>query len=168
MQFTDSVSYLRGNHSFKFGGEVLVNQSTNNVTANTKGPRCNLRRRPCKTSSPANMKQRALSHPVISLRHLQNQGYAAFLQDDWRITPRLTVNLGFATNSTPFVKENDNLIGNFDPTKDWYRSASEGSLASIMAITTISRRASVLPGISPAMARPWFVAGRHPLRTGQL
>ena len=37
-QFSDSVSYLRGNHSFKFGGEVLVNQSTNNVTANTKGP----------------------------------------------------------------------------------------------------------------------------------
>ena len=37
-QFSDSVSYLRGNHSFKFGGEVLVNQSTNIVTNNTKGP----------------------------------------------------------------------------------------------------------------------------------
>ena len=37
-QFNDSVSYLHGNHSFKFGGEFLINQSTNDVTANTKGP----------------------------------------------------------------------------------------------------------------------------------
>ncbi len=38
LQFSDSVSYLRGNHAFKFGGEVLINQSTNIVTNNTKGP----------------------------------------------------------------------------------------------------------------------------------
>ncbi len=37
-QFSDSVSYLHGNHSFKFGGEILINQSTNIVTNNTKGP----------------------------------------------------------------------------------------------------------------------------------
>ena len=27
-------------------------------------------------------------------RHMSYQGYAAFIQDDWRLTPRLTVNLG--------------------------------------------------------------------------
>src|SRR5215469_15931145 len=37
-QFSDSVSVLRGSHTLKFGGEVLVLQSTSNVTANTKGP----------------------------------------------------------------------------------------------------------------------------------
>ena len=38
LQIIDHISYLRGKHAFKFGGEILNNQSTSNVTANTKGP----------------------------------------------------------------------------------------------------------------------------------
>jgi len=36
-QISDSVSWLKGKHAIKFGGDILLNQSTNNVTANTKG-----------------------------------------------------------------------------------------------------------------------------------
>jgi len=38
LQLLDHVSYLHGKHAFKFGGEILVNQSTSNVTAQAKGP----------------------------------------------------------------------------------------------------------------------------------
>ena len=38
LQITDHISYLRGKHAFKFGGEILNNQSQSNVTANAKGP----------------------------------------------------------------------------------------------------------------------------------
>ena len=38
MQILDHISYLRGKHAFKFGGEILDNRSTSNETANTKGP----------------------------------------------------------------------------------------------------------------------------------
>jgi len=38
LQVLDHISYLRGKHSFKFGGEILSDRSTSNVTANTKGP----------------------------------------------------------------------------------------------------------------------------------
>ena len=38
LQITDHISYLRGKHAFKFGGEILSNQSQSNVTANAKGP----------------------------------------------------------------------------------------------------------------------------------
>ncbi len=38
MQLTDHISLLKGKHAFKFGGELLNNQSTSNVTANAKGP----------------------------------------------------------------------------------------------------------------------------------
>ena len=51
------------------------------------------------------------------LRHLQDEGYAAFVQDDWRITPRLTLNLGVRYELTTVLKEKNNLMGNFDPVK---------------------------------------------------
>ena len=112
-QFSDSVSYLRGNHSFKFGGEVLVNQSTNNVTANTKGP--------VQFTTLQNFFQGKIQKAQISagnfLRHLQSEGFAAFLQDDWRVTPRLTLNLGVRYELNTVLKEKNNLLANFDPVK---------------------------------------------------
>ncbi len=112
-QFSDNISYLRGNHSFKFGGEVLVNQSTNNVTSNTKGP--------VQFANLADFFQGAIQKANISagnfLRHLQSEGFAAFVQDDWRVTPKLTVNLGIRYELNTVVKEKNNLVGNFDPVK---------------------------------------------------
>src|SRR5580704_478799 len=37
LEILDHVSYLRGKHAIKFGGEILYNQSTSDVTANSKG-----------------------------------------------------------------------------------------------------------------------------------
>jgi hypothetical protein len=51
------------------------------------------------------------------LRHLQNEGYGAYIQDDWRITPRVTVNLGLRYELTTVFTEQNNLVGNFDPTQ---------------------------------------------------
>ena len=119
-QFSDSISYLHGNHSFKFGGEVLINQSTNEVTNNTKGP-LNF----ANTTGGPPALQNFFSGTIKSanitvgnfLRHMQAEGYAAFLQDDWRVTPRLTLNLGVRYEINTVLKERDNLLGNFDPTK---------------------------------------------------
>jgi hypothetical protein len=113
MQFTDSVSYLRGNHSFKFGGEILVLKSTNNVTANTKGP---VRFHDLTNFFEGNMNRARFTSGDL-LRHLQNEGYALFLQDDWRVNPRLTLNLGVRYELNTVLKEQNNLMGNFDPVK---------------------------------------------------
>src|ERR1019366_3132147 len=37
IQVIDHVSYLHGNHAFKFGGEILANKDTSTITANAKG-----------------------------------------------------------------------------------------------------------------------------------
>jgi len=110
-QFSDSVSWLRGNHTIKFGGEVLVLQSENNVTANTKGP---LRFNGLQNFFSGNM-NRALFTAGDFLRHLSNQAYGLFIQDDWRVTRRLTLNLGLRYELNTVFTERDNLIGNFDP-----------------------------------------------------
>ena len=115
-QIADHVSYLRGKHAFKFGGEILVNQSTSNVTANTKGP--------VQFSSLENFfagtAQSSNNTAFLTgnlLRHMSYNGYAGFVQDDWRIKPRVTVNLGLRYEVTTVMKEANNLIGNFDPVK---------------------------------------------------
>ena len=49
------------------------------------------------------------------LRHFTYGGYALFMQDDWRIKPRLTLNLGLRYEINTVPKERNNLQGNFDP-----------------------------------------------------
>jgi hypothetical protein len=110
-QISDSVSYLRGNHTFKFGGEILVSQSTNNVTANTKGP---VRFPNLQGFFSGNM-NRALFTSGNLLRHLQSQSYGAFAQDDWRLSRTVTVNLGVRYELNTVFTERNNLMGNFDP-----------------------------------------------------
>jgi hypothetical protein len=114
-QFADHVSYLRGKHAFKFGGEILLEKSTNNVTANTKGPVQFGSLDDFFTGTPASSNTGFLTGNL--LRHMSYNGYAAFLQDDWRIKPTVTVNLGIRYEITTVTKEANNLMGNFDPVK---------------------------------------------------
>jgi hypothetical protein len=110
-QISDSFSILRGNHSLKIGGEVLINQSTNNVTANTKGP---LTFSNLQSFFAGNMRLANFTAGDF-LRHLQNQAYGIFAQDDWRVSRNFTVNIGVRYELNTVLKESNNLIGNFDP-----------------------------------------------------
>jgi hypothetical protein len=130
-QFTDSVSVLHGTHAFTFGGEFLVLQSTNNVTANTKGPVRFGNTGSGSSAVPAlqnffagNM-NRALYTAGDLLRHLSNQAVGLFVQDDWRIRPRLTINLGLRYELNTVFKESNNLIGNFDPSLGLVQSGKQ-------------------------------------------
>jgi hypothetical protein len=120
LQILDHVSYLHGNHAFKFGGEILYNQSTSDVTSNGRG-----------TITFANLNSFFSGVPDAGgatggsaallvgdlVRHFTYSGYAAFFQDDWRLRPRLTVNLGLRYEINTVPKEQHNLQGNFDPSK---------------------------------------------------
>jgi hypothetical protein len=129
LQVVDHVSVLRGNHAFKFGGEIINNDSTSDVTANAKGPIrfSNIQDffagmpngvPNANTGKPANSANNHGSASILTgdlLRHFTFQGYALFMQDDWRVNPRLTVNLGIRYELNTVPKELNNLQGNFDP-----------------------------------------------------
>src|SRR4029453_6634679 len=51
-----------------------------------------------------------------------------FVQDDYRITPRLTLNLGLRYGFAPPPGEKDNALANFDPTTGTMVFAKDGSL----------------------------------------
>src|SRR6266571_2070431 len=113
----DNISFLHGRHSFKFGGEFLDTRSSEDVTANAKGPvsfsggnKLGLQRFFSGTLLNANL---FTGDPV---RHLRTEGYALFFQDDWRVKSNLIVNLGLRYELTTVMKDSHNGLGNFDPT----------------------------------------------------
>jgi carboxypeptidase family protein/TonB-dependent receptor-like protein len=116
LSIMDNVSVLRGRHAFKFGGEIQSNKASEDITSNGKGPvtfsgmggqglvnffEGNLRSASLFTGDPK--------------RTISNKAYALFFQDDWRVTPRLTVNAGIRYELATVIKDSKNQLGNFDP-----------------------------------------------------
>lgn len=115
LDILDHVSLLRGKHAFVFGGEYIGNTAETFVTANGKG---SIRFTSLENYLKGSIRSTGpLSQILVGdpLRHLSNQGYAAFAQDDWHILPRVTVNLGLRYELQTVLKDRDNKLGNFDP-----------------------------------------------------
>ena len=113
-QAIDQVSYLRGKHAFKFGAETLYNGDNSFITSGAKGQIRFATLQSFFTGTTASNSQILFGDPT---RNVHDEGIAAFLQDDWRVKPRLTVNLGIRWEMTTVPVEAHNLFGNFSPTQ---------------------------------------------------
>lgn len=118
----DSVSVQHGKHSIKVGGEFAHIEADAAVFNNGRG-RFNflgggIPGDPTSTSLE-DFFAGALSNATLLSGQPQVKltafDYAGYIQDDWRITPRVILNLGMRyTVFTPY-KDGANNIGNFDP-----------------------------------------------------
>jgi len=91
--FTDSVSYLRGKHSFKFGGEY-AHIETDVFNHDTRG-RIDFMHKQVAFSDSTALEDFFAGKPfkgtqIIGDAHrtLEWANYAGFIQDDWRVTPK--------------------------------------------------------------------------------
>jgi len=128
LQILDHLSWLRGNHAIKLGGEIINNTADPFVTASAKGT---IRFGSNAKAVAPGIANTDLENFLVglprdkgtvsallvgeTLRHYSNQQYAAFIQDDWRIKPRLILNLGLRYELITVLKDRNNLLGNFDP-----------------------------------------------------
>ena len=122
MTFGDTVTWSKGQHTFKGGFDSVRNRAVDDFTANRGNPRGRIDYTGTNLDpfgrfllgQPANS-----AFYVSQLRpglDASNWEHGFFVQDDWRIHPRVTLNLGLRYELlTPFNEANSLLV-NFDPT----------------------------------------------------
>jgi hypothetical protein len=156
--FQDSVSYLRGKHAFKFGFEYApISDFFNNH--DTRG---RIQFRGKKTpqipgSTPledyfAGNVGRAFHLIGTTERNFTFSSVAGFVQDDWRLTPKFMVNLGLRYSFVTPMKEDHNLLGNFDPTLGLVQ---EGQASVGDSLWKTDRK-----NFSPRVGFAWDVSGK--------
>lgn len=127
VEIAETLSFGRGAHAMKAGGSVLRISSESELERFTDGllvfaPRETLEPILFWQSAPPPRTGTVLSR---SESHLQ-----AFFQDDWQLTPYLTVNLGLQWQMETSVGDDDNVaprLGfHWDPTRDGRTSVRGG------------------------------------------
>lgn len=117
----DTVTYIRGNHTFKAGFEmsrIAVDsccQFFNRGFIVFSGGGAFAASTALEDFLSGNTSF-ALIGVGNGVRHLRSWYYAPFFQDDWRVTPRLTLNLGLRYEYFSPPTETSNLLGGFSPT----------------------------------------------------
>lgn len=169
----DTVSWVKGSHVFRFGGDItFVNldkifpQVFNGELFFTNTPDGN-----------SDFQNFLLGQPEFSFggggvfnHKYRSNNYSAFIQDDWKATKNLTLNLGVRTEIFGAFHDGECHIGNLDPSL-----ASQGefpflypscvntlNLAGLSAnsgITTFDNNYST--GIGPRLGLAYDLFGHH-------
>jgi hypothetical protein len=121
LTFGDTLTWIKGSHTFKFGADFVRNAAVDGFTSGRGNPRGRINY----TGTNADPLARfLLGMPANTVQYVTtfrppmdvyNWETGFFVQDDWKVTPKLTVNLGLRYEIiTPF-RENNDLMVNFDP-----------------------------------------------------
>jgi hypothetical protein len=121
---SENLTWVHGSHSFKFGTDIRSEEFTIFQPA---APRGTLDFGPGLTDNPAVPFSGGSGFASFlvglsdggSINNLHNidyhhQVYAFYGQDDWKVTPNLTLNLGLRYELFTTIKERNNELGTFD------------------------------------------------------
>ncbi len=135
-QIRDDISWVRGSHQLKMGASYALYKKIQDLFGQTQG------------AFTFNGMYTGNDFADFLLGYasqynelaVQDKGYwnnvslAAYIQDNWRVNNRLTLNLGLRWDGAPHTYEANNRMGNFypelyDPAKAAILSADGGSIA---------------------------------------
>jgi hypothetical protein len=136
MPIIDTFSWIKGGHNFKFGVEFRpIRMETDRFGGTTytfptidallsNSPTSIQFNAPAGLPSPWN-------NGKTGPRHLQQQYFIAYFQDEWKATPELTINYGLRYDYFGVMHERDNravkfnvVTGTIDPVTDaWYQAS---------------------------------------------
>jgi len=118
VEILDHISLLKGKHAFKFGGEYTFVETNSGATSNAKG-RINFKSGGGNTPLENFLLGNAGSGNSIfvgnPIRDVHTNHFAGFVQDDFRATARLTINIGVRYELGTVWTDANSQLGNFDP-----------------------------------------------------
>jgi len=119
--FQDSVSYLKGKHALKFGieythihADVNIHDTRGRIDFQGKTVINGFNLTPLEEFF-AGTPTRGSQLVGTTDRQLTWHNIAPFVQDDWRLTPKLMINLGLRYAYVSPIRDDSGLLGSFDP-----------------------------------------------------
>lgn len=113
--FRDSISKVIRTHALKFGFDLSAEQDNNNLLGGARPLYSNVRLWNFANSTPVfeaiNADPRT-GGPASGQRYLRSKATAFFVQDDWKVRPNLTVNLGLRYEYYPPLSDAKGQLSN--------------------------------------------------------
>lgn len=159
LSLIDSVSSVRGNHLLKFGGEFRAIRMTTDriggITYSFTNLNAFLANQPSTiqylgdVSAPS-----AFNNGATGPRHLQQQYYIGYVQDEWHATPNFTLGYGLRYDYYSVLKEANDLEVKFNvdtgvidpPTTPQYSSKKDNFQPRLSATYALSPKTTVRGG----------------------
>jgi hypothetical protein len=114
--YRDDLSWTKGRHQFKFGFSWLHDYKNQQLQDNTQGTAA-FNASAFSGDSYINFLLGDASSftqlQFLAGKHWVNNNYGFYGNDDWHVTPRLTLNLGLRFDGLPHAFERYNLFSNF-------------------------------------------------------
>jgi len=147
--FGDTLTWAIGRHTIKFGGDLVRNEAVDGFASSRGKPYGSMSYsgsglNPFSSfllgNAPTSATYVAIPRPAMDIHNWENGFY---VQDDFRVTTRLTLNLGMRYDLyNPYIEKND-LLANFDPN---YRNPSTGQVG-----RDVIPSAKTLPYLAPSI-----------------
>jgi hypothetical protein len=140
--YVDNLTWIKGSHTLKFGVDYLRILFNSFFTSNGRG--AFTFQGTFTGNSVADLllgiPYQATRNPGAPFHNNISQNAGAYVQDDWKVTPKLTIDMGIRWELDVPVEERANKVASWDPTinllKDaqgflWHVDPATGQLASV-------------------------------------
>jgi Carboxypeptidase regulatory-like domain/TonB-dependent Receptor Plug Domain/TonB dependent receptor len=116
-QIRDDISWTKGAHQIKMGGSWAIYKKVQDLFGNTQGS-FTFNNNFTGNDFADFLLGAASGYNELAVQdkgYWNNVSWAAYVQDNWRVNNRLTLNLGLRWDGVPHTYEANNRMGNFYP-----------------------------------------------------
>jgi Carboxypeptidase regulatory-like domain len=116
-QIKDDISWVKGSHQLRIGGSWAIYKKIQDLFGNTQGS-FGFNGNYTGNDFADFLLGYSNSYGELAVQdagHWNAVSYAAYIQDNWRVTSRLTLNLGLRWDGVPHTYEANNRMSNFYP-----------------------------------------------------